>query len=146
MILGLLGRVPILVWPLLAALAWGGVGRVEANHWKKAAHELQAEIDAAAQVANETARLQNLQATRLKETRDAEDQRNSARLAAALQRLRDRPERLPGAATAACEGATGAQLSGRDGRFLAGLAARADRLRAALGECQGWVDTVTAPR
>lgn len=55
--------------------------------------------------------------------------------------LRDRPERaaVPASSPAAqaCAGATGAQLSRPDATFLAGLAARADELRAALERCQG---------
>jgi hypothetical protein len=63
--------------------------------------------------------------------------RTGARLADALERLRDRPERLPEPARAACAGATGAQLSGRDAAFLERFAARANELRAALARCQG---------
>jgi hypothetical protein len=59
------------------------------------------------------------------------------RLADALERLRKRPERLPEPARAACAGATGSELSGRDAAFLERLAARADELRAALARCQG---------
>lgn len=73
---------------------------------------------------------------------DEEIARINDRLADALERLRKRPDRLPAAATTACEGATGAQLSGPDAGFLEREAARADSLRAALGECYGWIDAV----
>lgn len=69
-------------------------------------------------------------------------------LAADLERLRNRPERpagVPQAPRADCQGANGAELSGADARFLAGLAARADRLRAALAACYSYADTVTEP-
>lgn len=59
------------------------------------------------------------------------------RLADALERVRDRPDRLPESAREACTGATGAQLSAGDAAFLGRLAARADALRAALARCQG---------
>jgi len=57
----------------------------------------------------------------------------------ALDELRKRAPRradLPDYPRAACAGATGAELSGPDGGFLAREAARADGLRVALGECQ----------
>lgn len=59
-----------------------------------------------------------------------------------LRQLRDRPDRMPEAAAAACKGATGAELSGPDAGFLAGYAAEAARVAAELAECQGWVDEV----
>jgi hypothetical protein len=55
---------------------------------------------------------------------------------AAFERLRDRPDRLPEPARAACAGTDGRQLSRPDAEFLVGLAARADTLRAALDACQ----------
>jgi hypothetical protein len=61
---------------------------------------------------------------------------------AALRRLRERPERVPAAATPACDGASGAQLSRPDAGFLTGEAARADQLRADLDACYGWVEAV----
>jgi hypothetical protein len=64
------------------------------------------------------------------------------KLADALERLRKRPERLPEDARAACEGGTGAELSGQDAGFLEREAARADELRAALDACYGWIDSV----
>lgn len=68
--------------------------------------------------------------------KDAEYRRIAARLSDALRELRSRPDRLPEAARAACAGATGAELSGRDAAVLEGLAARADQLRAELAGCQ----------
>jgi hypothetical protein len=75
-------------------------------------------------------------------TRDDQIDRINGRLADALERLRQRPERMPAPARAACEGATGAELSGPDGGFLEREAARADSLRTALAECYTWIDTV----
>lgn len=63
----------------------------------------------------------------------------------ALNGLRDRPERpgnLPDHPRTDCAGATGAELSGPDARFLASEAARADELRAGLGACYAYVDAV----
>jgi hypothetical protein len=60
---------------------------------------------------------------------------------AAFASLRDRAERpavpASGGAASSCQGATGASLSRSDATFLAGEAARADELRAALERCQG---------
>ena len=47
--------------------------------------------------------------------------------------LRQRSSRVPDAAN--CKGTTGAELSREDAEFLAGEAARADRLRSALNAC-----------
>lgn len=67
----------------------------------------------------------------------------NARLADALERLRKRSERMPEPARTACQGATGAELSGPDAGVLVRLANRADELRAALGQCQAWAETVS---
>jgi len=61
----------------------------------------------------------------------------AARLDATVARLRDGgAPRLPEAARAACDGATGGELSGPDGQILAELAARANRFRADLATCE----------
>lgn len=60
----------------------------------------------------------------------------------ALKRLRKRPARLPEPARAACQGSTGAELSGEDSAVLVREAARADELRGALRACYGWIDSV----
>ena len=73
--------------------------------------------------------------------KDAEIKLINSRHAVAVAGLRNRPENRStsvGSSTnlaGATEGATGLQLSGPDGRFLAGEAARADTLRAALQTC-----------
>jgi len=82
------------------------------------------------------------QIQKARSTRDDEIDRINTSLADALERLRKRPDRMPEAARAACEGGTGAQLSGPDAGFLSREAARAESLRAALSECYTWVDTV----
>lgn len=83
------------------------------------------------------------EAAKLKEEKDAEINRISGELDAAIKRLRDRPARMPKTAAATCKGATGAQLSGPDAEFLTRLAARADKLKAELEQCQGWIEKVT---
>jgi hypothetical protein len=63
-----------------------------------------------------------------------------SKLNIALNSLRDRPDRLPETARAGCKGATGAELSEDDSRFLVIEAARADRIREALAECYAHID------
>lgn len=80
---------------------------------------------------------QRKQAVRLADTR-----RN---LDAALNGLRDRPERAAGmseGARAGCAGGTGAELSRPDGEFLGREAARADDIRAGLTACYEVMDAV----
>lgn len=78
----------------------------------------------------------------LQEVKDAEIARIARERDDALLRLRNRPGRVPTATAPACEGATGAQLSGPDAGFLVGLAAEGDRLAAELAECRAWIDEV----
>lgn len=62
-----------------------------------------------------------------------------------LERLRKRPERssgVPAGAGSTCTGASGADLSRGDAEFLVRLAARADRIRAALGACYEYADSL----
>lgn len=72
----------------------------------------------------------------LNDLKDEELRGVNAKLAAATARLRDRPERLPGPAQAACAGSSGAVLSRPDAQFLNREAARADGLRTELWACQ----------
>lgn len=78
----------------------------------------------------------------LQEVKDAEIARIARERDDALLRLRNRPGRVPSATAPACEGATGAQLSGPDAGFLVGLAAEGARLAAELDECHAWIDEV----
>lgn len=66
----------------------------------------------------------------------------------ALDGLRDRPERpagLPATARTDCKDANGAELSGANSRFLAGLGARADEIRAGLDACYAYADSLRQP-
>lgn len=89
----------------------------------------------------------------LRKARDVKDATNSAalrRVLAVADGLRERPDRpIPGSAAASaakdnCQGATGAELYRKDGEFLIWEAARADRARAALGECYSALDAAEA--
>lgn len=69
----------------------------------------------------------------------------NGRLMSALDELRNRPTaRLPESSRAACAGATGAELSQPDSRFLVGEAARADQLRADLKACRAYIEVIKA--
>ena len=68
--------------------------------------------------------------------------RVGARLADDLERLRQRPERLPASDAQACAGAGGAELSGPDAAFLVREAARADQIRAGLEACYKQYDAI----
>jgi hypothetical protein len=61
-----------------------------------------------------------------------------------LRKRADRPIPNVPAPPRHCEGATGAELSGPDAGFLAGEAARGNRLRDALATCYGALDAARA--
>lgn len=61
---------------------------------------------------------------------------------AALERLRNRPDRVPQTPEAECKGATGAELSRPDAEFLTRLASRAERDRQALIACYAYADSL----
>jgi len=69
-----------------------------------------------------------------------EIRRISSQRDAAIDRLRNRPERLPEDSRANCKGATGAELSIRDSEFLIREAARADETRAEMIRCHAYAD------
>jgi hypothetical protein len=75
--------------------------------------------------------------------KDAKIASINSRYITALGELRKRPERRA-ADTPACQGATGAELSGPDAGFLEGEAARAEILRAELGACYDKYDSLRA--
>lgn len=117
---------------LLLAVASGGYfkGRIdnEAKHTEQSLEETQ-----------EARRIEQKRAAFQQETlneKDASLRAVNGRLADALERLRDRPERLPEAALAACKGSSGRELSGGDAAFLERFAARAEALRRELKAAQ----------
>ena len=86
-------------------------------------------------------------ANNLREEKDRELKKVADTNRILLGSLRDRPERpAEGSAvsstTGACSGATGAQLARGDGEFLAGYAADAARLKAALDQCVRQYETL----
>lgn len=124
------------VW-IAVLLAFGlGYGSGRWQQWRSDENQVKAKLLQASEKARQTEQNLRDDLEVLDDVRQTELRRIAAQRDAAVQRLRDRPERLPEAAQAACAGATGAELSSPDGQFLAGEAARADELRAALGECQ----------
>lgn len=150
---GLLAKVPWWVWPIVALAWWGAAGRMALRSERvERANEQQTHVAAIAKLKADALATESEWKGRVDEQRRAKETAISeinAVHAADLVGLRDRAARradLPGAATASCQGATGAELSGPDARFLAGEAARANQLRSALAECYQWIDTVTAPR
>lgn len=128
---------------LLAAIAWAGsvaaVGwwaygagqdKVIAAHAEQEAKRIQAESVEIDRLAKEQRKKDAAYEDRIRSL--------NRQLADALERVSDRPDRLPEPARAACEGASGRELSRSDAAFLVRLAGRADELRAALIRCQGW--------
>ena len=98
--------------------------------------------DAAAKARETEQRLQG-EANAIQKKLSAENAVIADQLGDALERLRNRSQRMPEAARPACKGSTGAELSAEDAGFLTWEAYRADRLRVALEACQAWADTVT---
>lgn len=76
--------------------------------------------------------------------KDAKIAATNARLASALDSLRQRPSRPSGDAKGSCDcqGANGSQLSREDAGFLVRESARADRVRAGLMACYKQYDDV----
>ena len=79
-------------------------------------------------------------ADKLRREKDAEIRNINARATALTNSLRDRQERpsqngTASGTTRSCAGASGAELAKGDGEFLAGYAADAARLEAALDQC-----------
>lgn len=134
-------------WPLLAGALL--LATLTGGAYLKGRDDVQTRWDAKVATDTAAARVKEAsdrEATQLlRKARDAEITAVNDRLRAALERLRQRPDRLPEVARPACQGATGAELSRPDSGFLQREAARADTLRAALAECYAWIDQVTKP-
>ena len=107
--------------------------------------QLVAQATAAASATEATWRARLEQVTK---DNDARTQSIAFAHAADLASLRNRPARrvyVPGPAASACDGGTGAGLSGPDAGFLEGEATRANVLRSALAKCQAWIASVKGP-
>lgn len=129
----------LIQWGLILALAAAGVGWAAAGIQTVRLAHLQAKVATDLAAATQKAREREQDWGRIVQEIDDAKQTDlravAAQRDAALQQLRNRPQRLPEAARAACQGGTGAELSGPDAEFLVGLAARADSLRAELSAC-----------
>lgn len=131
----------------VAAAAGGGyykgnnAGRVEVQQaWDREKAEQYAAYAKGQEEARK--REQEMQATadRLRKEKDAEIRNINARSTALANQLRERPERPTqdgsvSGTTRSCAGASGKELARSDGEFLAGYAADAARLQAALDQC-----------
>jgi hypothetical protein len=71
---------------------------------------------------------------KIRKNKDAKIKDIDARLAAALDSLRNRPDRLPQTPTS-CAGTTGKELSRPDAEFLERFAADAQKLQSELNSC-----------
>jgi hypothetical protein len=128
---------------VLAAGVLLGGAYLKGRHDESASH-----LEQIVEDTNEARRFEQARAARIQESNDVKDatiRGINARLADALLRLHNRPERLPEPARAACQGASGAELSGSDAGFLEREAARADSLRAELAACQDREYSATRP-
>lgn len=157
--------IPLDAGMLAGSIPWRAVGAAvllagtfaagwTVNDWRlgrqiEAEHAAAAQQQAAQQA--EARRFEQQRAAKVQEIQDAKDaalRLNGARLADALERLRQRAERpadMPEAGRASCSGATGAELSGADAAFLVREAARADSLRNELDACQQRERAAVAP-
>ena len=117
-----------------------GQAKVQAK-WDREKAKQMAEYAENMRLAREKEQALQQGADHLREEKDREIRNINARATALANSLRDRPDRSTtesGAVSGtagACSGATGAQLARSDGEFLAGYAADAARLKAALDQC-----------
>lgn len=131
----------------LSAAAFGAYTYVHHSGYVEGKDEIQAKWDSEAELrridaSKRTATLAS-DIDKTRKQRDAQLQVTRDRLTIALNSLRDRTDtRLPDVTPEECKGGTGAGLSGPDGRFLEGEAARANELRTHLGACYQEVDDI----
>lgn len=149
--------VPSWLWVAIiaGALGHGCVVQHQRDGLRKDLKALQVDVATQEAIRAETARLaeaarraaearHQAEVAASKERTEREIADLELRVADLAERLRNRPERPSGAAVSgsaatpvAC---TGAQLYREDGKFLVGEAARADRLRIQLADCQRQYD------
>ena len=124
-----------------------GQAKVQAK-WDREKAKQMAEYAENMRLAREKEQALQQGADHLREEKDREIRNINARATALANSLRDRPDRSTtesGAVSStagACSGATGAQLARSDGEFLAGYAADAARLKAALDPCVKQYETL----
>jgi len=111
---------------------------------RRQAEQTAADLAASAENRRIEQRRQSM-AGEITKAKDAKIRHINDLLVAALDELRNRPERRSSAAgdPADCKGSTGADLSRPDAGFLAREAARADTLRAGLEACYAQYDSLT---
>lgn len=128
---------------LCIVLAFGAGWKV--NGWRKDAvlAQVKADYESKRADAEDAARKREHiwtdEAVELRKVKDAEIASINRKLNATVAGLRSRPERPSGevsSASPACAGSSGAQLARGDGEFLAGYAADAASLEAALKQCE----------
>lgn len=138
-----------LLGAVLAIVAAGGAGYYKGDEagraavqqlWDKEKADQYAEYAKGQEAARQREQAMQATADRLRREKDREIKEISARATALSNSLRDRAERpaksdTVSSASGACAGASGAQLARGDGEFLAGYAADAARLAAALDQC-----------
>ena len=133
----------IAILALCAALSFGAGWTV--NGWRKDAvlAQTQADYESKRADAEDAARKREHswteEAIELRKIKDAEIASINRKLNSTVAGLRSRPERPSGevsSASPACTGSSGAQLARGDGEFLAGYAADAASLEAALKQCE----------
>lgn len=125
-------------WPIAAAAGLALLGTVGVQAYQIRGLKLEAKSAEAA--ANRTAlnrfRTQQESLGKIQDEKDSAVRDINAALDALLDSMRERSNRLPEPARAACAGTTGRELSGADATFLVRFAGEADRQRAALDACQ----------
>ncbi len=123
------------------AWTWAKATNVADTKWTAQIQKARADAETAARA---TEQRQQEAANAIARRHTAEVSAVRRNLDLALDGLRDRPDRpqhLPEAARADCEGGTGAELFRTDAEFLAREAARADEQRAGLDACYRHIDT-----
>lgn len=134
------------VWIAALAMMLGAYGT---GRWQQFQSDSKAQVAATLKATQEARQVEANWQTNL----EAQQELNHEELAkvaaardAALLSLRNRPASVPAAARSTAVCGTGATLYRDDSELLVREAARADELRAALGNCQAWIDTVTHPK
>lgn len=149
MILAWLQRYALYLSLAVATVGWGAAGvQTVRLAWAQAANEKSAG-EAATRVAEATqaAREKEFQwAVILKETADVKESQLrtvAGERDAALASLRNRPRnRLPSAATPACNGASPAAIDAEDAEVAVGFANEFDRLRVVYADCKSKLEAI----